>query len=278
MPAVVGIRFRPVTKIYYFDPTGFEDLAVGDYVIVETARGQELGQVIFPPREIPDDEIAGPLKGIMRRATAWDLVQREALRLREDEALRRCKEKAAELGLPMKLIRAEYSFDGSRLVFHFTAEQRVDFRELVQDLARIFRTRIEMHQVGVRDEAKLSDGIGRCGRRLCCSSWLDEFHPVSIRMAKNQELPLTPSEISGLCGRLLCCLAYENEQYTEARKTLPEVGDAVETPHGQGKVIGLNVFTETVSVELESEVTVEVAAQEIKPPRSTGERRSGRKR
>jgi cell fate regulator YaaT (PSP1 superfamily) len=266
MPIVVGVRFKSATKVYSFAPGEVEDLAAGDYVIVETARGQELGQVVCPPQELSEEGIVSPLKEVVRRAMAWDLVQREIFHERESIALARCAEKAEEMGLPMKLVRAEYNFDGSRLVFHFTAEKRVDFRELVRDLARIFKTRIEMRQIGVRDEAKLLNGVGRCGKQLCCSGWLDEFHPVSIKMAKNQNLPLTPSEISGLCGRLLCCLAYENEYYCQVKEALPKLGELIQTPQGKGKVASLNLLTETALVELEkSAALVEVTLNDIEP-------------
>ncbi|GAB4528066.1 MAG: hypothetical protein Kow0063_03970 [Anaerolineae bacterium] len=263
MPEIVGIRFRPVTKVYYFAPGGFQELAEGDPVIVETARGEELGWVQLPYRMVPDEEIKGTLKPILRRATPLDLALMQEFQMREEQALERCREKAAELGLPMKIIRAEYSFDGRRLLFAFVSEQRVDFRELVRVLARSFRTRIEMKQIGARDEAKLIGGYGRCGRELCCTTWLTEFHPVSIKMAKLQDLPLAPSEISGLCGRLLCCLAYESEQYSEFKKTLPKVGTQVVTPQGKGVIVGLNVLTESVLVELPSELTIEVKADQI---------------
>jgi cell fate regulator YaaT (PSP1 superfamily) len=263
MPEIVGIRFKPVTKVYYFDPGGFQDLAENDPVIVETARGEELGWVTIPCRAVPDEEIKGTLKPITRRATPPDLSLMEEYRAREQQAVEKCREKVAELGLPMKVVRAEYSFNGRRLMFAFASEQRVDFRELVRVLARSFKTRIEMKQIGARDEAKLIGGYGRCGRELCCTTWLTEFHPVSIKMAKQQELPLAPSEISGLCGRLLCCLAYENDQYAEFRRTLPKIGTQVNTPHGEGVIVGLNVLTESALVELQNELSVEVKADEV---------------
>lgn len=264
MPEVVGIRFKFVTKVYYFGPREFRDLAENDPVIVETTRGEELGWVVMPLKIVPDEEIKGTLKSITRRATPVDLALMEEFRGREVQAMEKCRDKVAELGLPMKVIRAEYSFNGRRLLFAFTSEQRVDFRELVRALARSFRTRIEMKQIGARDEAKLIGGYGRCGRELCCTSWLTEFHPVSIKMAKQQDLPLAPSEISGLCGRLLCCLAYENDQYAEIKQVLPKVGTQVMTSHGKGVIIGLNVLTESAVVELQSELTVEVKADEVK--------------
>ncbi|OGR30502.1 MAG: hypothetical protein A2139_03250 [Desulfobacca sp. RBG_16_60_12] len=263
MPEIVGIRFKPVTKVYYFNPGEFRDLDNSDPVIVETARGEELGWTELPLTDVPGEEIKGTLKAITRRATPVDLALMEEYQAKEPQALDKCREKVGELGLPMKVIRAEYSFNGRRLLFAFVSEQRVDFRELVRALARSFKTRIEMKQIGARDEAKLIGGYGRCGRELCCSSWLTEFHPVSIKMAKQQDLPLAPSEISGLCGRLLCCLAYENDQYTEFKKALPKVGTQVMTPQGEGVIVGLNVLTESVLVELPSELTIEVKADEV---------------
>ncbi len=270
MPEIVGVRFKPVTKVYYFNPGGFRDLAENDGVVVETARGEELGWVEIPLRLVPNEEIKGTLKAIVRRATPVDLALMEEYRGREAQALAKCRDKVAELGLPMKVVRAEYSFDGRRLLFAFTSEQRVDFRELVRALARSFKTRIEMKQIGARDEAKLIGGYGRCGRELCCATWLNEFHPVSIKMAKQQDLPLAPSEISGLCGRLLCCLAYENDQYAEFKQALPRIGTQVITSHGKGVIVGLNVLTESALVELQSELTVEVKASDVQRiPQST---------
>jgi len=264
MPKIVGIRFRPVSKIYYFDPAGFEDLEVGDYVIVETTRGREAGRVAIAPKEIPKDQVVSELKGIIRRAEPWDLVQMEHYRRLEPRALKVCRKKVAQYGLPMKIVKAEYNFDGSHLVFYFMAEKRVDFRDLLRDLAKTFKTKVELRQIGVRDEAKLMGGLGPCGRPLCCISFLSEFSPVSIKMAKQQDLPLSPMEISGLCGRLLCCLTYENEYYAEVKQRLPRVGKRVCTPYGPGKVIGINVLKETINVELESEVTIEIPAEDIK--------------
>jgi cell fate regulator YaaT (PSP1 superfamily) len=288
MPEIVGVRFKAVTKVYYFGPGDFRDLAKNDPVIVETMRGEELGWVEIPYKTVPGEEIKGKLKPVVRRANPVDLAQMEEHRRREGQALERCRQKAAELGLPMKVIRAEYGFNGRRLLFAFTSEQRVDFRELVRVLARSFKTRIEMKQIGARDEAKLIGGYGRCGRELCCSTWLTEFHPVSIKMAKQQGLPLAPSEISGLCGRLLCCLAYENEQYVGFRQSVPKVGTRVVTPQGEGVIVGLNVLTESALVELQNELTVEVKASEVqrvaqgngssKPPGKAREKGRRRKR
>jgi cell fate regulator YaaT (PSP1 superfamily) len=257
MPKVVGVRFGPATKIYSFDPGEFEDLQAGDYVIVETVRGRELGRVVQPPHEVPEGEIVGKLKPVVRKAEPWDLLLAESFAAKEKEALEICKAKVAEHQLPMKLVRAEYNFDGSHLTFYFTAEHRVDFRALVRDLAKTFKTRIELRQIGVRDEAKLMGGLGPCGRPLCCSTWLCEFAPTSIKMAKQQDLPLNPSEISGICGRLLCCLSYEHNFYAEVKARLPKVGSTITTPEGPGKVISHNVLAGTVRVQLPSEAIIE---------------------
>ncbi len=265
MAEVVGVRFKPCTKMYYFSPGAVNDLKVGDPVIVETVQGEELGWVVMAPTMISDDEIKGKLKPIIRRATPIDLVIAEEFHNKEAAALAKCREKIAELGLPMKAIKAEYSFNGERLVISFVAEERVDFRELVRQLAKSLKTHIEMKQVGARDEAKLLGGYAVCGRELCCASWLTEFHPVSIKMAKQQDLPLTPTEISGVCGRLLCCLKFENELYAEIKQSMPKVGSVVSTPHGKGTIVSLNVLTETLTVELQNELMVEVKANEVTP-------------
>jgi cell fate regulator YaaT (PSP1 superfamily) len=276
MPSVIGVRFGPAAKVYYFDPTGCEDLVIGEYVVVETARGEEIGKVVIAPHEVSDQEIVGRLKGVLRRASALDLTQMAAYRYKEQEALERCTQKAREYNLPMKVIRAEYNYDGSRLVFSFVSETRVDFRELVRDLAQLFKARIELRQVGVRDEAKLMGGLGRCGLTLCCSTWLTDFHPVSIKMAKQQDLPLSPMEISGVCGRLLCCLAYENDTYTAAKEKLPKQGEVIDTPHGKGKIVQVNIIKETVHVELESQAIVEVSYQEVEAQPTVSHRRRRR--
>jgi cell fate regulator YaaT (PSP1 superfamily) len=269
MPLVVGVRFNPATKVYYFDPTGYEDLGPGEQVVVETTRGEEVGKVIIAPSQVSTDEVVGRLKHVRRRATAVDLVDMAYYRFREEEALARCLEKVEEHGLPMKLIRAEYNYDGRRLVVFFSAERRVDFRRLVQDLARSFKARIELRQIGVRDEAKLMGGIGKCGLPLCCSTWLTEFSPVSIKMAKLQDLPLSPMEISGVCGRLLCCLAYEKDHYAQIRKELPKRGDVLDTEQGRGTVVQIHPIRESVEIELENQVRVEVTQEELNTPAST---------
>lgn len=278
MPLVAGIRFNAAGKVYYFAPNGFEDLKVGEYVIVETARGEEAGKVVISPHQVSDEAIVKRLKKIARRASALDLTQMTYYRFREEEARLRCQEKAQEHNLPMKMIRAEYSYDGSRLVFFFAAEKRVDFRRLVQDLARSFKARIELRQIGVRDEAKLMGGIGRCGLTLCCSTWLTEFNPVSIKMAKLQDLPLSPMDISGVCGRLLCCLAYESDHYAEVQKKLPKRGKVIDTPHGRGTVTQVDIIRESVSVELENQVTVEVSHEELQSTTQTQPQAPSRRR
>lgn len=265
MPNIVGVRFQPVTKIYYFDPNAIEGLEPETRLIVETARGREMGVVVQPEHNVPASEIKGKLKKVVRKATPVDLVEAQRYKTLEPEALEKTTALVRQLKVPLKVLMVNYSFDGTRLVVSFSAEQRVDFRDLARQLARTLKTRIEMKQVGARDETKLVDGYGRCGRRLCCSSWLTEFHPVSIRMAKNQGLPLAPAEISGMCGRLLCCLAYEDQQYSEIKKNLPTIGSTIKTSEGvTGWVRGLNVIKETLLIQAgEGEPPFEIAAQEI---------------
>jgi cell fate regulator YaaT (PSP1 superfamily) len=250
MPTVIGIRFKDSGKIYYFDPTSHEALQQGEYVVVDTVRGPELAKVAYEAHNVDDEEIVGELKTVLRRAEATDFERLRALNARQDDLLARCGEKIAEHQLPMRLVKAEYSFDGSRLTFYFTAEKRVDFRMLVRDLARLFHTRIELRQIGPRDEAKLLGGIGPCGRLLCCATFLPDYARVSIKMAKDQDLPLNPTKISGVCGRLLCCLSYEHEQYVQAKAELPRRGAWVQTPEGPGEVVNVNVLKGTVTVAL----------------------------
>jgi cell fate regulator YaaT (PSP1 superfamily) len=250
MPTVIGIRFKDSGKIYYFDPNQIGPLKQGEYVVVDTVRGPELAKVAYEVREVPQDEIVGELKGVIRRAEQADFERLRTLNARQGDLLARCAEKIAEHNLPMRLVKAEYSFDGSRLTFYFTAEKRVDFRLLVRDLARLFHTRIELRQIGPRDEAKLLGGIGPCGRLLCCATFLPDYARVSIKMAKDQDLPLNPTKISGVCGRLLCCLSYEHEQYVQAKATLPRRGAWVQTPEGPGEVVSINILKGTVMVEL----------------------------
>lgn len=278
MPLVVGVRFRPATKMYYFSPAHLKDLQQGSYVVVETARAQELAKVVVPPKELPQEEVVGRLKPVLREATALDMTNATYHAGQADAALEKCRTKVAESGLPIKVINAEYNFDGSHLVFAFTAEKRVDFRALVRDLARVFHTRIELRQVGVRDEAKLIKGLGLCGRLLCCTTHLCEFIPVSIRMAKQQGLPLSPMEISGMCGRLLCCLTYENECYKEAKRRMPRKGERVQTEDAVGEVRACNVIKETVKVRLDSGTMVEVPLEQLKVEKRKPQKREPQKR
>jgi cell fate regulator YaaT (PSP1 superfamily) len=250
MPLVVGIRFKDSGKTYFFDPNSLETLSQGDHVIVETVRGLELAKVAYAPYVVAEEAVVGELKAVIRRAEDADFERMRLLGERHDEVLARCIEKIKEHSLPMRLIKAEYSFDGSRLTFYFTAEKRVDFRTLVRDLARTFKTRIELRQIGPRDEAKLLGGIGPCGRLLCCATFLPDYARVSIKMAKDQDLPLNPTKISGVCGRLLCCLSYEHDQYLAIKAELPRRGAWVQTPKGPGEVVAVNVVKETVTVEL----------------------------
>ncbi len=247
MITVIGVRFRTAGKIYYFDP---EDTCYkqGDHVIVETARGIEYGEVIGINKEIEDKEVVHPLKKVTRRATPEDDVRVKDNKVKEKEAFFLCKQKIIKHGLNMKLIDVEYTFDNNKILFYFTSDERVDFRELVKDLAAIFRTRIELRQIGVRDETKMCGGIGICGRGLCCNTFLSDFQPVSIKMAKDQSLSLNPIKISGICGRLMCCLKYEQDCYVEIRDRLPEIGDMVITPEGKGEVLSINVLREQVRV------------------------------
>jgi len=263
MPIVCGVKFRGRGKVYFFSPGSIENLEANDYVVVQTVRGRELGRVAAPYFQVGDDEIVGVLKPILRQATAADLLDAWYYRSKEAEAVATCKEQAGKFHLPMKIVSAEYNYDGARLTFFFTSEQRVDFRELVRELARVFKTRIELRQIGVRDEAKIIGGLGRCGRPVCCATWLTGFCPVSIRMAKQQNLPLSPMEISGLCGRLLCCLGYENDFYKEVKGRFPKVGKVISTPCGTAKVIRVSVLKETATVLLGDGSTVDLTAEQL---------------
>jgi cell fate regulator YaaT (PSP1 superfamily) len=262
MPDIVGIRFKRAGKVYYFDPTKI-DLKVNDNVVVQTARGVEVGQVVIAPKQVLESDLTVELKPILRQATDEDIKRAREFASREKNSLVECGKTVSRLKLPMKLVSAEYNLDGGRLTFYFTAEERVDFRELVRELTSFFKTRIELRQIGPRDQAKLVGGMGRCGRPLCCVSFLSEFDPVSIKMAKEQDLPLDPMKISGVCGRLLCCLGYENAQYREAKEKMPRKGQPVDTPSGPGQVVGGNPLKETVLVELESQATVEIPLAQI---------------
>ena len=248
MTKVIGVRFRTAGKIYYFDPTRFE-INKGDHVIVETARGVEYGTVVGGIREVDDSKVVQPLKPVLRIATDRDNEQEAANKGKEKEAFRICQEKIRKHGLDMKLIDAEYTFDNNKVLFYFTADGRIDFRELVKDLASVSKTRIELRQIGVRDETKILGGIGICGRRLCCHTHLSEFVPVSIKMAKEQNLSLNPTKISGVCGRLMCCLKHEEETYEDLNRRLPNTGDYVTTDDGlKGEVSSVNVLRQQVKV------------------------------
>ncbi len=252
MAAVIGVRFKSTGKVYYFDPKGIK-LQKGDMAIVETARGVECGEVAMENREVQDENIVQPLKSLIRKATAEDIKKLEENKAKEKTAFVQCEKKIADHGLEMKLVDVEYTFDNSKILFYFTADGRVDFRELVKDLAGIFRTRIELRQIGVRDEAKMLGGLGICGREFCCGSFLNGFQPVSIKMAKEQGLSLNPVKISGACGRLMCCLKYEQESYMDLLKTTPKIGAVVATEEGKGVVIDQNLLTQKLTVKLDKD-------------------------
>ena len=249
MIKVVGVRFKSAGKVYYFDPDNI-DVALGDHVIVETARGLEFGTITMDLTEIKQEEVVQPLKKIVRIADAADIKRHEENERKKARALKQCQEKINKHHLEMKLIDVEYTFDNNKIIFYFTADGRVDFRELVKDLAGVFKMRIELRQIGVRDEAKMLGGIGSCGKSLCCSTWLSDFEPVSIKMAKVQNLSLNPTKISGICGRLMCCLKYENDVYMELRKGMPDNGEKVKTRDGMGKVVETNILESKVKVRL----------------------------
>ena len=273
MIKVVGIRFQRAGKIYYFDPLDY-DLETAMHVIVETARGVEMGTVLIPPKEVDDDKVVQPLKPVIRIATDDDEKVIEKNKEKEAEAYVICKEKIAKHGLDMKLVAAEYTFDNNKLLFYFTADGRIDFRELVKDLASVFRTRIELRQIGVRDETKMLGGIGICGRELCCRSYLTDFVPVSIKMAKEQNLSLNPTKISGVCGRLMCCLKNEQETYEYLNSRLPSVGDSVITPTGMhGEVSGVNVLRQLVKVVVDNGEEKELQEYAVDDLKFTSRRR-----
>lgn len=273
MIKVVGIRFQKAGKIYYFDPLDY-DLEVPMHVIVETARGVEMGTVLIPPKEVEEDKVVQPLKPVIRVATDEDEKVMERNKEKEKEAYAICKEKIAKHGLEMKLVAAEYTFDSNKLLFYFTADGRIDFRELVKDLASVFRTRIELRQIGVRDETKILGGVGICGRELCCKSYLSDFIPVSIKMAKEQNLSLNPTKISGVCGRLMCCLKNEQETYEYLNSRLPSVGDMVTIPGGmKGVVSSVNVLRQLVKVVVDNGEEKEMQEYKVDDLRFTPRRR-----
>lgn len=263
MIGVIGVRFKKAGKIYYFDPNDFQ-VDIDDYVIVETARGIEFGEVVLVNKDVEEDDVVLPLKKVLRIATIEDkenVAENEQL---ASEALSLCIHKVETHKLDMNIVDVEYTFDRNKIIFYFTAEGRIDFRDLVKDLAAKFKTRIELRQIGVRDEAKLLGGIGPCGRMLCCSTFLGDFEPVSIKMAKDQSLSLNPAKISGLCGRLMCCLKYENDHYETAKKQLPDVGEKIHTTEGAGKVVGLNLLENIVQIQLfENEAIIDYTLNEL---------------
>jgi cell fate regulator YaaT (PSP1 superfamily) len=266
MVTVIGVRFKKAGKIYYFSPNDI-DIQKGNMVIVETVRGIEFGECVIGRKEIKEDNIVSPLKCVIRKATDGDAEKDSGNKRKEKEAYDVCVDKIHKHELDMKLIDVEYTFDNNKVIFYFTADGRVDFRELVKDLAAVFRTRIELRQIGVRDEAKMIGGLGPCGRPMCCSTFLGEFAPVSIKMAKEQNLSLNPTKISGICGRLMCCLNYEQDTYEKIRKTLPTVGSIVDTLHGRAEVIGNSVVKEAVKIKIKlngtDEEIVEVKIEDL---------------
>ena len=277
MIKIIGVRFRQAGKVYFFNPQKYE-FKVGDHVIVETARGVEYGRVVIPTKEVTDDQVPQPLKPVIRMATKEDDEKEKQNRIKEKEAFQICLEKIRKHGLNMKLIDSEYTFDNNKLLFYFTADGRIDFRELVKDLASVFKTRIELRQIGVRDETKLMGGIGICGRALCGHSYLSDFVPVSIKMAKEQNLSLNPTKISGVCGRLMCCLKNEQDTYEELNSHLPNVGDYVTTPEGlKGEVSSVSVLRQLVKVIVSQEDEKEIReykAEDLKfKPRKKKERK-----
>jgi cell fate regulator YaaT (PSP1 superfamily) len=263
---VVGVRFKKAGKIYYFDP-GELSIASGDSVIVETARGLEFGDVVIGPRQVEEADIVTPLKPVLRKATSEDMLKVQENRHKEKEAFTICEQKISAHNLPMNLVDVEFTFDVNKIIFYFTAEGRIDFRELVKDLAAVFRTRIELRQIGVRDEAKMMNGIGCCGRTLCCATFLGDFEPVSIRMAKDQNLSLNPMKISGICGRLMCCLKYENDCYGAGacckKSDAPSVGAEVVTVEGEGKVVAINSGKRTATISLKEGQRIDIPWEEV---------------
>ena len=277
MTKIIGVRFRNMGKIYYFGPKDL-DIAIGDHVIVETARGTEYGNVVMAPKEVPDEQVIQPLKSVIRLATPDDDDRAMRNREMERDAYKTCQEKIKKRGLDMKLVEAEYTFDNSKLLFYFTADGRVDFRDLVKDLAAVFRTRIELRQIGVRDETKMLGGIGICGRELCCKSYLSDFAPVSIKMAKEQNLSLNPTKISGTCGRLMCCLKNEQETYEYLNSRLPGVGDTVTTKSGENGIVqDVNVLRQLVKVLIDNGDTKEVREYKTEELKFKPRKRKGNK-
>ncbi len=252
MITVVGVKFKSAGKVYFFDPAGF-DLKAGDDVIVQTARGLEFGTVSSDPRQVKKADVVKPVKPVVRIANEQDKKRHEENLAKRDEAMRLCQEKINKHQIEMKLVDVEFTFDNNKIIFYFTADGRVDFRELVKDLASVFRMRIELRQIGVRDESKMLGGVGNCGRGLCCHEWMNDFHPVSIKMAKTQNLSLNPTKISGICGRLMCCLQYENDVYIELKKGMPNVGDHIRIKEGPAVVVEANILEQKIKCRLVEE-------------------------
>jgi cell fate regulator YaaT (PSP1 superfamily) len=263
MEQLVGVRFHEAGKIYYFASAGYEQLEVGEYVVVETSRGQELARVVIAPGQVLNAELTEPLKPITRMAYDEDLEQAERLRKKAEAATEIARQKARRHGLPMKVVSGSYDLDGARLTLLFTSEGRIDFRDLVNEVSASIGSQVQLRQVGPRDQAKVVGGYGRCGRRLCCSSWLVAFPAISIKMAKEQDLPLNPSKISGQCGRLLCCLSYENDMYRKVRQALPRPGTYVSTPTGNARVLSVNVPRETVTLQMETMQIVDLPIEDM---------------
>jgi cell fate regulator YaaT (PSP1 superfamily) len=269
---VVGVRFQPAGRVYYFDPLGIE-LEINEHVVVEGEHGLKIGRVVIAPKQVIASELSGPLKPVLRKTGPEDLQQQEMGQQKEQEALSKCEELATKFNLPIKLLGAESNLDLSHLTIFFSAEGRVDFRQLVRELSASLKARVELHQVGPRDKAKFMGGVGRCGYPLCCATFLTEFTPLSIKIAKEQSLSLEPTKISGVCGRLLCCLGYETELYRLMREKLPPIGQQVVTPLGEGSVTGINPLKETVMVQLESQAMIELPAADVTKKQSEGESR-----
>ncbi|WP_174615322.1 PSP1 domain-containing protein [Virgibacillus ihumii] len=263
MIEVIGVRFKKAGKIYYFDP-GDNNIEADKYVVVETVRGVEFGKVVITNKQVDEEDVVLPLKKVIRIADEKDKLTVAENQQHAERAFETCANKIAHHELDMNLVEVEYTFDRNKLIFYFTADGRVDFRNLVKDLASQFKTRIELRQIGVRDEAKMLGGIGPCGRMLCCSTFLGDFEPVSIKMAKDQNLSLNPAKISGLCGRLMCCLKYENDDYETAKRELPDMGEKIKTPYGDGKVVGLNMLERIIHIEIpEKERVIEYTLDEL---------------
>lgn len=276
MKPVIGVRFKRAGKIFFFDASGFSEIRLGQRIVADTTRGREIGHVVIAPDQLLGSRPSGRVKPILRLATDEDREQQRQLREREQQSLIEAREEIAKYDLPMRAVLAEYNFDGSRLTIYFVSdEQRVDFRVLARDLAKRCKSRVQLRQIGPRDRAKLVGGIDRCGRELCCSTWMPDFKPIQIRMAKNQQLPLNPSEISGVCGKLLCCLSFENDQYVEMKQGMPKVGAKLTSAVGRGRVVDANLITRKITIQWETGARVEVDAEEFAEQQSRREKAFG---